>query len=105
MFEKLLNMQQVDLEMAWTDGEGVMRRVEKLIKSLYQKFAKPGTPLASPLPDIPFLRMSYDEAMSKHGSDKPDLRIKGLVGYVPCFLLATANRSRSIKLMILLRTN
>lgn len=73
------HMLQIDLEMAFTDGEGVMRRVEKLIKSIYEKFARPGTTIESPLPDAPFIRITYDKAMSKHGSDKPDLRIKGLV--------------------------
>jgi aspartyl-tRNA synthetase len=70
---------QIDLEMAFTDGEGVMNRVENLIKSVYARFAKPGTPIEKPLPGSSFLRMSYDEAMSNHGSDKPDLRIQPLV--------------------------
>ncbi|CAG8949757.1 hypothetical protein HYFRA_00004080 [Hymenoscyphus fraxineus] len=69
---------QIDLEMAWTDGEGVMQRVEKFIKSLYGRFAAPET-ILPPLSEDPFLRMTYDEAMSKHGSDKPDLRIPGLI--------------------------
>ncbi|RDL33570.1 Class II aaRS and biotin synthetase [Venustampulla echinocandica] len=69
---------QIDLEMAWVDGEGVMQRVEKLIKSLYNKFTKPRTALL-PLPNTPFYRMTYDTAMSYHGSDKPDLRIPGLI--------------------------
>ncbi|CAG8981285.1 hypothetical protein HYALB_00003883 [Hymenoscyphus albidus] len=69
---------QIDLEMAWTDGEGVMQRVERFIKSLYGRFAEPET-ILPPLSEDPFLRMTYDEAMSKHGSDKPDLRIPGLI--------------------------
>jgi len=69
--------------MAWTDGEGVMTRVEKLIRALYQKFATPDTSLP-PLPESPFHRITYDAAMSHYGSDKPDLRIPGLVCYVSC---------------------
>lgn len=67
--------------MAFTDGEGVMRRVEQLLKSIYKKFARHGTPVESPLSDAPFHRVTYDTAMSKYGSDKPDIRLKGLVSY------------------------
>ncbi len=67
--------------MAFADGETVMQRVESLIKSIYQKFAKPGALLEAKLTDAPFFRISYDEAMSGHGSDKPDFRIRGLVRY------------------------
>jgi aspartyl-tRNA synthetase len=75
--------------MAFTDGEGVMNRVEKLIKSVYMKFASPGTAITSPLPETPFPRMSYEDAMSKHGSDKPDLRIKPLVVTLQLFPVFT----------------
>jgi len=70
---------QIDLEMAWTDGEGVMQRVERFMKSLYKRLQQRGALTGTPLSDVPFLRMTYDEAMSKHGSDKPDLRIRDLV--------------------------
>jgi aspartyl-tRNA synthetase len=58
-----------------------MRRVEQLIKSIYKKFVRFGTPVKSPLPDAPFHRVTYDTAMSKFGSDKPDIRLKGLVSH------------------------
>ncbi|TVY37062.1 Aspartate--tRNA(Asp/Asn) ligase [Lachnellula subtilissima] len=69
---------QIDLEIAWADGEVVMARVEQLIRALYKKFAAPDTHL-QPLFETPFHRITYDEAMSYHGSDKPDLRIPGLI--------------------------
>ena len=65
--------------MAFTDGVGVMMTVESLIKDLYKRFARTGTPVAAPLPTQPFIQMSYEQAMSDHGSDKPDLRIPGFV--------------------------
>ncbi len=67
--------------MAFSTGEDVMRKVEKLSKSLYKNFARPGTNLEAPLPDSRFNRITYVKAMSKYGSDKPDLRLKGLVSY------------------------
>ena len=67
--------------MAYADGEKVMAEIEYLIKSLYLKVSSNHPEiLENPLPESAFVRMSYEEAMSKHGSDKPDLRINGLVG-------------------------
>jgi aspartyl-tRNA synthetase len=67
--------------MAYADGNKVMKEIEYLIKSLYRRVSSnhPET-LGKPLPNSAFVRMSYEEAMSTHGSDKPDLRINGLVG-------------------------
>ncbi|CZR55740.1 related to aspartyl-tRNA synthetase [Phialocephala subalpina] len=70
---------QIDLEMAFTDGRGVMGRVQTLIKDIYKKFAKPGTLFEYPTRPQRFWRLEYDKAMSKYGSDKPDLRLKGLI--------------------------
>lgn len=60
---------QLDLEMSFIDnGETVRQEVEPLIKQLVTDFA--GKTLLSN--DIP--RISYQEAMDKYGTDKPDLR-------------------------------
>lgn len=65
--------QQIDLEMAWADGEDVMQRVERFMVSLWSELITPDYDLP------PFRRMKYGAAMSDYGSDKPDLRIPGLV--------------------------
>jgi aspartyl-tRNA synthetase len=70
---------QIDLEMAFADGETVMQRVEQLVKSVYKHAEGLDGSVCKALSPSAFLRMPYNEAMSKHGSDKPDLRITPLV--------------------------
>lgn len=60
---------QLDLEMAFTeDGEEVRRTVEPLITDLVENFA------AKELLTKEVPRISYQDAMNRYGTDKPDLR-------------------------------
>src|SRR5262249_830571 len=58
---------QIDLEMSFVEEKDVQRIVEGLLKALW------GGVLGVDIP-TPFPRLSYDEAMARYGSDKPDLR-------------------------------
>ena len=58
---------QIDVEMSFVDVEDIFEIVEGLMKELFGEIW--GTELQTPLP-----RLSFDEAMEKYGSDKPDLR-------------------------------
>ncbi|KAL1304111.1 hypothetical protein AAFC00_000543 [Neodothiora populina] len=58
---------QVDLEMAFATGKDVMSAVERTVKKLWS------TLLGVERPDA-FPRLTYEEAMSTYGSDKPDRR-------------------------------
>lgn len=60
---------QVDLEMAFATGEDVMSIIEGVARRLWAEMLGHT--------DLPakFDRMTYEEAMSKYGSDKPDLRL------------------------------
>lgn len=58
---------QIDLEMSFVDEEDVMQITEGIIYSIFKET------LDMEL-DIPFKRISYDEAISRFGSDKPDMR-------------------------------
>lgn len=60
---------QLDLEMAFvSDGEVVRQTMEPLLKKLVKEFSKQTLVFEN----IP--RITYDEAMNRYGSDKPDLR-------------------------------
>lgn len=70
------------MEMSFATGRMVMNAVERLIKKIHrfcdQKCLNSVSVGSIPLDDA-FFQMPYHHAMSKHGSDKPDLRISGLV--------------------------
>ena len=62
---------QLDLEMAFVnDGETVRTEMEPLMKSLVTDFGRKKL-LSEKIP-----RLTYEEAMEKYGTDKPDLRYK-----------------------------
>lgn len=58
---------QIDLEMSFVDMEDVLALVESYIQRLFKEVLDIDVPL--PLP-----RMTYAEAMSRYGTDKPDTR-------------------------------
>lgn len=59
---------QVDIETSFMDEGDIMSLVEEMIRRVFK------TVMEIDLPD-PFPRMTYGEAMSRYGSDKPDMRV------------------------------
>ncbi|MEN3014191.1 MAG: aspartate--tRNA ligase [Endomicrobiia bacterium] len=57
---------QIDYEMSFVDENDVISFTERLLQKIFESV---GLEVK-----IPFLRLSYAEAISKYGSDKPDLR-------------------------------
>jgi aspartyl-tRNA synthetase len=59
---------QLDIETSFMDEDAIMTLMEAMIRSAFDKVL--GIRL-----DDPFPRMSYQEAMQRFGSDRPDLRV------------------------------
>ena len=59
---------QIDVEMSFVDQEAVFAAVERLMQAVFRVVDK----------DVPapFPRLTWDEAMTRYGSDKPDLRFE-----------------------------
>ena len=58
---------QLDVEMSFIDRENVIGVIEGLLRRMWKEILN--LEIANPIP-----HMSYDEAMSRYGSDRPDLR-------------------------------
>jgi aspartyl-tRNA synthetase len=58
---------QIDVEMSFIDEEDIFENMENMTRYVFKEV------IGTDLPD-PFPRISYDKAMSKYGSDKPDTR-------------------------------
>ena len=58
---------QLDIEMSFTDQETILTMMEGMMGEIFAKALNIQL-------KTPFLRMTWDEAMARFGSDKPDLR-------------------------------
>ena len=58
---------QIDLEASFVEEDDIMAITEAMVKSVFKDL------LDVELPEFP--RMTYEEAMRRYGSDKPDLRV------------------------------
>ena len=70
---------QIDIEMSFVDEDAVFAAVEHLMQAVFRQIGREV--------EAPFPRLTYDDAMRRYGSDKPDLRFRhagaGRVGGVP----------------------
>jgi aspartyl-tRNA synthetase len=69
--DRQLEFTQVDIEMSFPQQETVFAVAEKF---LADGFAAAGVTLPTPFP-----RITYDESIRQYGTDKPDLRLPGLI--------------------------
>ncbi len=66
--DRQLEFTQLDMEFAWVTERDVQDVTEELIRDVFREVMD--VELANPFP-----RMTYEEAIRRYGSDKPDLRI------------------------------
>src|SRR5467141_723769 len=66
--DRTLEHTQLDIEMTFVEKQDVMALGEELYTAIFKKFAR------KPLKQVPWPRMTFDEAMRRFGIDRPDLR-------------------------------
>ena len=65
--DRITELTQIDLEASFVTREDIIHLIEGLMQRVFR--ATTGREL-----ETPFLRLTYDEAMNRFGSDKPDMR-------------------------------
>jgi aspartyl-tRNA synthetase len=66
--DRIYELTQLDVEMSFAEPGDVMAIVEECYTAVFERFG------SKPLHKKPWPRMSYDEAMRRYGSDRPDTR-------------------------------
>jgi aspartyl-tRNA synthetase len=65
--DRLQELTQLDVEMAFPDWEFLFDLVERTMRSVWRECLDAEV-------EVPFQRLTWDEAQARYGSDKPDLR-------------------------------
>ncbi len=68
---------QLDFEMSFVTQEDVFAAIEPVLHGVFEEFSG-----GRKAPPPPFLRITYDDALLKYGTDKPDLRNPLLISEV-----------------------
>ncbi|MGI6394131.1 MAG: aspartate--tRNA ligase [bacterium] len=89
---------QIDIEMSFCDENSVMNMTEGMLQHVFKKIKNIDIPL-------PFKRITFNEAMDKYGTDKPDLRYEmELITLDEIFLnsefLAFKNAANDLKMSV-----
>ncbi|XP_055376376.1 aspartate--tRNA ligase, mitochondrial isoform X2 [Condylostylus longicornis] len=79
---------QLDIELSFTKRDDILTLIEEI---LYYSWPHEFSKIS-----IPFARISYDEAMSKYGCDKPDTRFEMTMQDVTDLLTKNKNLSKDI---------
>ncbi len=66
--DRIYELTQLDVEMSFAEPDDIMALVEECYTAVFERFA------AKPLHQKPWPRMTYDDAMRRFGSDRPDTR-------------------------------
>jgi len=66
--DRTLEHSQLDIEMSFVEKQDVMALGEELYTAIFQKFAR------KPLKQVPWPRLTFEEAIRRFGIDRPDLR-------------------------------
>ena len=66
--DRIYELTQLDVEMSFAEPKDVMEILEACYTALFEKFAK------KPILKQPWPRFTYEEAMRRFGSDRPDTR-------------------------------
>jgi aspartyl-tRNA synthetase len=67
--DRQLEHTQIDIEMSFVSSENVMATVEAMVTAVSRDVLPD-----RPIQESPFPRLTYEAALSRYGSDKPDLR-------------------------------
>jgi aspartyl-tRNA synthetase len=66
--DRIYELTQLDVEMSFTEPDDIMAIVEECYTAVFERFG------SKPLHKKPWPRITYDEAMRRYGSDRPDTR-------------------------------
>jgi aspartyl-tRNA synthetase len=65
--DRITELTQIDIEASFVEAGDIFRLVEGLLREIFLATRNIDIP-------VPFLRLTYQEAMNRFGSDKPDMR-------------------------------
>jgi len=69
--DRLFELTQMDLEMSFVDQEDILSLIEPMMIEISEKVFN------KKIKEIPFPRITYDDAIKKYNNDRPDLREEG----------------------------